>query len=193
MDIARYIFGLITIVAVPPGFLLWYAIHPFARRWRRLGAKRTYLILMPPVVVLMALTFVVRDTLLGHNFGTHYVMLGPALLCLGCGFAIARRRRKHLRFGILAGVPEMSQSDSGRLLTEGIYASIRHPRYVETLFVVAAYALFANYLGAYIVAAAAVPAIYLIVLLEERELRERFGDEYAEYCRRVPRFVPRLR
>jgi protein-S-isoprenylcysteine O-methyltransferase Ste14 len=35
------------------------------------------------------------------------------------------------------------------------------------------------------------PTLYLIVLLEERELRDRFGVEYEEYCRRVPRFVPR--
>jgi len=30
------------------------------------------------------------------------------------------------------------------------------------------------------------------VLLESRELRERFGAEYAEYCRRVPRYLPRV-
>jgi len=32
--------------------------------------------------------------------------------------------------------------------------------------------------------------VFLIVQLEERELRERFGTEYEAYCRRVPRFVP---
>jgi protein-S-isoprenylcysteine O-methyltransferase Ste14 len=29
-----------------------------------------------------------------------------------------------------------------------------------------------------------------VVLLEERELRDRFGAEYDEYCRRVPRYIP---
>jgi protein-S-isoprenylcysteine O-methyltransferase Ste14 len=29
------------------------------------------------------------------------------------------------------------------------------------------------------------------VLLEERELRDRFGAEYEEYCRRVPRYIPK--
>jgi hypothetical protein len=29
-------------------------------------------------------------------------------------------------------------------------------------------------------------------LLEERELRDHFGDVYQAYCRKVPRFLPKL-
>jgi hypothetical protein len=32
-----------------------------------------------------------------------------------------------------------------------------------------------------------------ILVEEERYLRARFGAQYDEYCRRVPRFVPRVR
>jgi protein-S-isoprenylcysteine O-methyltransferase Ste14 len=35
-------------------------------------------------------------------------------------------------------------------------------------------------------------AVY-IPLLEEPLLRDRFGEEYREYCRHVPRLVPRVR
>lgn len=31
-----------------------------------------------------------------------------------------------------------------------------------------------------------------IPLLEERQLKERFGEAYIEYCRHVPRLLPRL-
>jgi len=37
----------------------------------------------------------------------------------------------------------------------------------------------------------AINAVY-IPLVEERGLRERFGAEYENYCRHVPRLVPRI-
>jgi protein-S-isoprenylcysteine O-methyltransferase Ste14 len=56
---------------------------------------------------------------------------------------------------------------------------------------VSGYALFANYLTPYLVVVLSIPVMLLVVLLEERELRERFGEEYQAYCRRVPRFFRR--
>jgi protein-S-isoprenylcysteine O-methyltransferase Ste14 len=53
-------------------------------------------------------------------------------------------------------------------------------------------ALIANYLALYLVVALWLPGLYFIVLLEEKELRDRFGPAYDEYCRRVPRFIPRF-
>ncbi len=53
-----------------------------------------------------------------------------------------------------------------------------------------AYALFANHLATYVLLLLTVPSLHFIVVLEERELHERFPSEYADYCRRVPRFFP---
>jgi protein-S-isoprenylcysteine O-methyltransferase Ste14 len=103
------------------------------------------------------------------------------------------QRRRYLTMRLLSGIPELRDDGPGRLLTQGVYARIRHPRYVEVLLGVAAYALVANYLGGYVVVIATVTAMFPLVILEERELRDRFGAEYDEYARRVPRFIPRRR
>jgi len=34
---------------------------------------------------------------------------------------------------------------------------------------------------------------HVVVLLEEKELRNRFGDDYVRYSQRVPRFIPQMR
>jgi protein-S-isoprenylcysteine O-methyltransferase Ste14 len=46
-------------------------------------------------------------------------------------------------------------------------------------------------MAVYILVAVFVPLTYGVVLLEERELRERFGEEYERYCDKVPRFFPK--
>ena len=94
---------------------------------------------------------------------------------------------------ILVGTPELSPSDHGHLLTDGIYGRVRNPRYIEVLLAVLAYASVANFSGTWILALLSLPAFQLVVLLEESELRDRFGAEYVDYCRRVPRWIPHRR
>ena len=106
--------------------------------------------------------------------------------------AIAIQRRKQLDSRTLAGVPELDREAPGKVLTGGIYAFVRHPRYIEVALGTLGYAVFSMWLGALVVALLSLPVLHLIVLIEERELVARFGDEYEEYRARVPRYVPRL-
>jgi protein-S-isoprenylcysteine O-methyltransferase Ste14 len=54
-----------------------------------------------------------------------------------------------------------------------------------------AFALVVNYLGVYILFVSAFPLLYLITVLEEHELIDRFGEAYRRYQREVPRLNPR--
>jgi protein-S-isoprenylcysteine O-methyltransferase Ste14 len=55
------------------------------------------------------------------------------------------------------------------------------------------WSLFVNYVGLYVMTGLCFVLLWVIVLLEERELRERFGQAYVDYSARVPRFVPRIK
>ena len=116
---------------------------------------------------------------------------GVAIVTAVISAWIAIIRRKQLTNRILAGVPELEKDGGGVLLTEGIYGRVRHPRYVEVWVGTLAYAAFANYVGSWIVWLLTAPILHLVVLLEERELRDRFGAEYEAYEKRVPRYVPK--
>lgn len=192
MRTARYVVALLVLLSYPWGVVLWLFIHPLARFWRRLGVAATYMILSVPIVLLLVGVYRARHTLLAREFGTNPLTIGASVVLVACAATIAWKRHRLLTPRVLVGVPELSDRHyPGRLLTEGIYARIRHPRYVEVVLWVSAYAFFANYLAPYVVVLASIPVLMLVVVLEERELRERFGTAYDEYCRRVPRFVPR--
>jgi len=194
MEAARYYVALMVLISYPPALLLWFAIHPYASFWRKLGAAWTYVLLCLPLFLLMAVLFAGRRDLLSIQYGTSRLLLVASAVSLAAAVAIALKRRRQLTFGVLAGLPELSpRRYPGELLTGGIYARIRHPRYVEIFFWVLGYALFSNYLAIYLLVALSIPLGYLVVLIEERELRERFGSSYEEYCRRVPRFWPARR
>ena len=79
---------------------------------------------------------------------------------------------------------------TGRLLHEGAYAWVRHPRYLAGMLVALSIAVFANNLATWVLAVACVPLLYLVTLVEERELVNRFGEEYRVYQRHVPRLIP---
>ena len=92
------------------------------------------------------------------------------------------------------GVPELTPPGApATLLSEGIYSRIRHPRYVQIVLGLLGHALLANYLATWIIFAVSLLWIELVTRVEERELRDRFGEEYRLYCEKVPRFFPRSR
>jgi protein-S-isoprenylcysteine O-methyltransferase Ste14 len=86
-----------------------------------------------------------------------------------------------------------------RLVLVGFYRYVRNPMYVGFLVGwVGLWVIFgrANR-AAPTVAVAAVVAVVALALFvrfyEEPVLRKKFGADYAEYCRNVPRWMPRLR
>ena len=192
MEAAAYWLALVTVVAAPPFVLFWFFVHPFARQWRNLGPAKAYPILAAVVAAAMVAISQFRGPLLRTHFGVSVPLTVLAIGLFLIAFVLGLLRMKRLTPAVMLGLPELSRcGHPGTLVTEGVYAHIRHPRYVEVGLGLAALALFSNYLAAYVLALAYIPVIYLVVLLEERELRQRFGRDYEDYCRRVPRFLPR--
>jgi protein-S-isoprenylcysteine O-methyltransferase Ste14 len=91
------------------------------------------------------------------------------------------------------GTPLAADAPS-QLVTGGLFRVVRNPIMACELLVVWAGALYLATLGPLLYAAAlSVLAHVLVVRIEEPELLERFGPLYNDYCREVPRWLPRLR
>lgn len=77
------------------------------------------------------------------------------------------------------------------LVTDGVYAWVRNPIYSAILMACTGALLLANNL--WLLALPPAYWLFLTVLMkwtEERWLSDRYGREYAEYCRRVNRCIP---
>lgn len=111
---------------------------------------------------------------------------GSVAIAAGCAvnaWALVERRRR------TAGDFELEHPQS--LVTTGPYALTRHPMYVGWWLIHLGIGLLRG--SAWVVAT--VPAATLIehlgVLSEERTLEHTFGDDWARYRDRVPRYVGR--
>ena len=80
------------------------------------------------------------------------------------------------------------------LIVSGLYRYIRNPIYLGALLVVLGYILWFGSRLLVIYFLFAVFAFHiLIILVEEPVLRNMFGMEYEEYCKNVPRWIPRIK
>jgi protein-S-isoprenylcysteine O-methyltransferase Ste14 len=194
MKTVVYWLALLTVVMVPPFMLMWYVVHPFIKFWRRMGPVRTYISLTFLVLPIMLVLYSMRTPMMRVHYGVNWLLVILAAQIFAVSVVMGFVRMRHLKPSVMLGLPEIIvEGDPGKLLTEGIYSVIRHPRYVEVWLGLLAIGLFTNYLAVYILVGVFIPLTYGVVLFEEKELRERFGEEYERYCADIPRFFPKKR
>jgi len=109
------------------------------------------------------------------------MVLGYALLFVGIGLFIQGWRELY------------RARQQNRLVTDGLYALVRHPQYTGLFLglfgegVVHWPTIFSVVIFPFIML-----AYYLLARSEERKVLAQFGDEYRAYQQRVPMFIPRL-
>ncbi|HWY26568.1 MAG TPA: isoprenylcysteine carboxylmethyltransferase family protein [Candidatus Angelobacter sp.] len=167
--------------------LYWFVVHPHVHFWRRHGNAGyiTGLLLSWGAVTPCLVIF--RRQFFRNNLPPVWEII-PGLALIVVEGWIFLRVKHDLGGARLVGATELS--GGGEIVHRGIYAHIRHPRYIGSFFAV---------LGACLIAGTGImwtaTAVWLLLTLvaielEEREMRARFGAAYEAYCRRVPRFLP---
>jgi protein-S-isoprenylcysteine O-methyltransferase Ste14 len=142
--------------------------------------------LLFPLVFLPLALFTPPDTLLGdplvdYALGILVVLAGQGLRSLVIGLAYIRRGGKN------------KQIYADDLVQTGFFAHSRNPLYVGNLLIIVGLVLIHGGPWMYLVVLPFFVFVYIaIVAAEELYLSNHFGPAYAEYCRRVPRFLPRM-
>ncbi|WP_166179080.1 methyltransferase family protein [Rubrobacter tropicus] len=183
--------------------LVTYPVLSFWRGWlRRRGLLAWYLV---EVVGLWGgttvLLFVLSPWWLGWGWdGALLVRVIGAILALVSvlvgTWAVAKMGWARLLFAGALFPPGAGAEENNvpqRLVLEGPYRYVRNPLYDTDFALILGSALLTSNWFLVLLAALYAAQLALQLPLEERELRQRFGQPYRRYCEVVPRFVPRLR
>lgn len=171
----------------PSGVAAPWSAALFESVGRFVFSYRDYLV---PAALLLVLAMTRPQMPLGSErldvaldiFGLLIAAAGEALRITVIGFAYIQR----------GGVNK--QMSAPHLVCEGFYAHCRNPMYVGDFLLFVGLSLIYNSAFVYLVVLPMVAMVLLaMVQAEETYLRGRFGAEFAAYCQRVNRFIPRLR
>lgn len=191
--------GLAAIVIVIASWIMYRYLAPDTwKEWTRAGVLQAFIIAFyaemygfPLTIYFLARFFGIDlawnegGNLWAQIFGTpmaHIIamIIGYTIVFWGATMVAEGWRRVH------------SARREGRLVTDGVYAKVRHPQYTG-LFVI----LFGEGIVHWptIISVAAFPVIVVAYAIlarkEEQQMLDKFGNEYREYRRRVPMFIPR--
>jgi protein-S-isoprenylcysteine O-methyltransferase Ste14 len=102
----------------------------------------------------------------------------------------------HRRFTLtqLGGLPEVLRDhDQQRLVTTGIRARVRHPVYLGHLCEMLAWSLATGLAVCWALTAFAIVTGAFMIKMEDKELENRFGEEYRQYRSTVPAVLPKTK
>jgi protein-S-isoprenylcysteine O-methyltransferase Ste14 len=86
------------------------------------------------------------------------------------------------------GKGEKTYMQAGKVVDQSLYAITRHPQYLGYIFLSLGFTLLSQHWATFLLAIIAASLFYIQAVQEEMFCLTRFGEPYARYRRRVPRF-----
>lgn len=155
-----------------------------------LGAEHPLWDTLQNIIILLMIASMVGDALSQYFLGVSTIqvsvvsmplLLIPAVLLIVMGFRLVSKS-----YGVV-----LMRSGQPRLIEDGVYSLVRHPMYLGvTLFLLGFLFLEFSLVAVFFLIVFAVACDWAATY-EERDLVRVLGEEYRDYQRRVPKWVPR--
>jgi protein-S-isoprenylcysteine O-methyltransferase Ste14 len=184
------LFYLVLLLWIP---FYWFVFHPAIRLWRQVG-NRAFWVALPVWLVFAVGIIAARHELLGRRWERNALTwtVGPVLFAVASWLDVQTRHTFGWRR--LVGLAELNPQHGLRgVVRTGVYARIRHPRYMLYMLMIMSMAFLTGAQPIFLLAFLNVLMYQVLAPFEERELLDQYGPQYEDYRRSVPRFLPRLR
>jgi len=177
-----------------PMFLI--ELHFATNFWRKLRGWTYFAVILQWIPIAIVL-YLLQGAILHYEvmLGIPFLVFGIILILAG---AVLHAWTAKL-IGIKATIaftelkPDIS-TENQRLVVSGPFSVVRHPSYWAHTAIITGIFFVTGIIALAIIAVVDLAITYFITTtLEDKELVERFGKQYREYQKKVPKFFPKFR
>jgi protein-S-isoprenylcysteine O-methyltransferase Ste14 len=171
--------------------LFWIPVHGFSGFFKKLGIF-TYVTPAITWLPVAALIYMNRDFLLIYRIDLPDFARWTGWIVFTMGMLLQIWTIRLLRVWGIMGLPEVINMAQSRIITAGPFSVVRHPTYLSHTIMYAGVFLITGAISLGVITLLDIVIVNTVVIpLEDKELVERFGNEYTKYKKQVPAFFPR--
>lgn len=111
----------------------------------------------------------------------HYYIFPFSKIVMGIGILL-----------VVFGWKQIFEAKGNKLVTTGLYAYTRNPQYIGFLLITLGLNIQWLTIITFLLWPVLVVLYYRLAKTEEKEIEAKFGDEFREYKKKVPMFIPRI-